>query len=164
MRIVPGETRLPDFFFAAAYTVMVVLAVLYLTDIQQSVIMGAANGTLGERVWEWAMFAGATVAFIGSVAPRRHLPRGRTIEAMGAIVSSAMIMLYLVTVVYTKVYDPDGTGPSEWATIPWATVSYGLVTVILFSARVVYVMVIRGHLVATIAMQEKVDQRLNGEP
>ena len=96
------------------YLAAVVMGVLYLTDIAQTRSLAGATDNAAAYSWQISLLVGGLAGLAGNLAPRHRYRSALTIEASGALVTAAMVAIYVGFVIFAP-----ATNMVPYATIVW---------------------------------------------
>lgn len=100
--------------WSAFYLAAVVMGVLYLTDIAQTRSLAGATDNAAAYSWQISLLVGGLAGLAGNLAPRHRYRSALTIEASGALVTAAMVAIYVGFVIFAP-----ATNMVPYATIMW---------------------------------------------
>ena len=100
--------------WSAFYLAAVVMGILYLTDIAQTRSLAGATDNVAAYSWQISLLVGGLAGLAGNLAPRHRYRSALTIEASGALVTAAMVAIYVGFVIFAP-----ATNMVPYATIMW---------------------------------------------
>ena len=100
--------------WSAFYLAAVVMGILYLTDIAQTRSLAGATDNAAAYSWQISLLVGGLAGLAGNLAPRHRYRSALTIEASGALVTAAMVAIYVGFVIFAP-----ATNIVPYATIMW---------------------------------------------
>ena len=100
--------------WSAFYLAAVVMGILYLTDIAETRSLAGATDNVAAYSWQISLLVGGLAGLAGNLAPRHRYRSALTIEASGALVTAAMVTIYVGFVIFAP-----ATNIVPYATIMW---------------------------------------------
>ena len=100
--------------WSAFYLAAVVMGALYLTDIAETRSLAGATDNAAAYSWQISLLVGGLAGLAGNLAPRHRYRSALTIEASGALVTAAMVAIYVGFVIFAP-----ATNMVPYATIMW---------------------------------------------
>lgn len=102
--------------WSAFYLAALVMGALYLADFTQArSLAGATDGTAAYS-WQLTLFLGGAVGLAGNLAPRHRYRTALTVEAVGALSTAAMVVIYVGVI-----WAAPATSQPPYATIVWVS-------------------------------------------
>lgn len=170
------SSRFWDRVMAAGYLLLAILGVLYVVDVQASMILAQRADSGVVHLWEDMQAIASLVAIAGAMAPRAHLAKGRAVEFFGALLLAMLHAIYLLTIITAKAKgapprhndEPFIAAVWHWPTylppLPYTTVAYCAFVVLIVAARAVWCMTSRDRLIVRPMTEQKVKAALDVGP